>query len=348
MKRKKWVNKVIALLLAAIMIVPSSLGTVAYAQEPEVSSEQTQTIQNADENISEASEQETTDASQKEQEKKETQDTQGTESKETQKEDSYEVKLSKADNGLLSFPISEDDLVKADVENSTQSILDASEENVEYESKDSYEENTEVKVQTSADYGYELDKVELEDKSGEVLQELSVDEEGIATFTMPEENVKVAATFKEIPESVIEDAEIDLQTTASDYEIATRAAGTKSIYLNVPGNKIWYGRYNTRYYTTNEGQVAYCMNPLLKTPGAGWYTGSLISDGSSRKAFYYAYGGPGYSQFVNRYGWIWNGVRDLEYAYSQFCHIPMQNTHCIIIRRPIMRFMDYQTLQKII
>lgn len=316
MKRKKWVNKVIALLLAAIMIVPSSLGTVAYAQEPEVSSEQTQTIQNADEDISEANEQETADASQKEQEKKETQETQDTESKETQKEDSYEVKLSKADNGLLSFPISEDDLVKADVENSTQSILDASEEDVEYESKDSYEENTEVKVQTSADYGYELDKVELEDKSGEVLQELSVDEEGIATFTMPEENVKVAATFKEIPESVIEDAEIDLQTTASDYEIATRAAGTKSIYLNVPGNKIWYGRYNTRYYTTNEGQVAYCMNPLLKTPGAGWYTGSLISDGSSRKAFYYAYGGPGYSQFVNRYGWIWNGVRDLEYAYS--------------------------------
>ena len=324
MKRKKWVNKVIALLLAAIMIVPSSLGTVAYAQEPELSSEQTQTIQNADEDISEANEQETADASQKEQEKKETQETQDTESKETQKEDSYEVKLSKADNGLLSFPISEDDLVKADVENSTQSILDASEEDVEYESKDSYEENTEVKVQTSADYGYELDKVELEDKSGEVLQELSVDEEGIATFTMPEENVKVAATFKEIPESVIEDAEIDLQTTASDYEIATRAAGTKSIYLNVPGNKIWYGRYNTRYYTTNEGQVAYCMNPLLKTPGAGWYTGSLISDGSSRKAFYYAYGGPGYSQFVNRYGWIWNGVRDLEYAYS---HVILSYTY---------------------
>ena len=324
MKRKKWVNKVIALLLAAIMIVPSSLGTVAYAQEPEVSSEQTRTIQNADEDISEANEQETADASQKEQEKKETQETQDTESKETQKEDSYEVKLSKADNGLLSFPISEDDLVKADVENSTQSILDASEEDVEYESKDSYEENTEVKVQTSADYGYELDKVELEDKSGEVLQELSVDEEGIATFTMPEENVKVAATFKEIPESVIEDAEIDLQTTASDYEIATRAAGTKSIYLNVPGNKIWYGRYNTRYYTTNEGQVAYCMNPLLKTPGAGWYTGSLISDGSSRKAFYYAYGGPGYSQFVNRYGWIWNGVRDLEYAYS---HVILSYTY---------------------
>lgn len=324
MKRKKWVNKVIALLLAAIMIVPSSLGTVAYAQEPEVSSEQTQTIQNADEDISEANEQETADASQKEQEKKETQETQDTESKETQKEDSYEVKLSKADNGLLSFPISEDDLVKADVENSTQSILDASEEDVEYESKDSYEENTEVKVQTSADYGYELDKVELEDKSGEVLQELSVDEEGIATFTMPEENVKVAATFKEIPESVIEDAEIDLQTTASDYEIATRAAGTKSIYLNVPGNKIWYGRYNTRYYTTNEGQVAYCMNPLLKTPGAGWYTGSLISDGSSRKAFYYAYGGPGYSQFVNRYGWIRNGVRDLEYAYS---HVILSYTY---------------------
>ena len=324
MKRKKWVNKVIALLLAAIIIVPSSLGTVAYAQEPEVSSEQTQTIQNADEDISEANEQETADASQKEQEKKETQETQDTESKETQKEDSYEVKLSKADNGLLSFPISEDDLVKADVENSTQSILDASEEDVEYESKDSYEENTEVKVQTSTDYGYELDKVELEDKSGEVLQELSVDEEGIATFTMPEENVKVAATFKEIPESVIEDAEIDLQTTASDYEIATRAAGTKSIYLNVPGNKIWYGRYNTRYYTTNEGQVAYCMNPLLKTPGAGWYTGSLISDGSSRKAFYYAYGGPGYSQFVNRYGWIWNGVRDLEYAYS---HVILSYTY---------------------
>ena len=324
MKKKKWVNKLIALLLAAIMVVPSSLGTVAYAQEPEVSSEQTQTIQNADEDISEANEQETADASQQAQEKKETQDTQDTQSKETQTEDSYEVKLSKADNGLLSFPISEDDLVKADVENSTQSILDASKEDVEYESKDSYEENTEVKVQTSADYGYELDKVELEDKSGEVLQELSVDEEGIATFTMPEENVKVAATFKEIPESVIEDAEIDLQTTASDYEIATRAAGTKSIYLNVPGNKIWYGRYNTRYYTTNEGQVAYCMNPLLKTPGAGWYTGSLISNGSSRKAFYYAYGGPGYSQFVNRYGWIWNGVRDLEYAYS---HVILSYTY---------------------
>ncbi|WP_195512671.1 hypothetical protein [Dorea longicatena] len=70
MKRKKWVNKLIALLLAAIMVVPSSLGTVAYAQEPEVSSEQTQTIQNADEDISEANEQETADASQQAQEKK--------------------------------------------------------------------------------------------------------------------------------------------------------------------------------------------------------------------------------------------------------------------------------------
>ncbi len=57
-------------LLAAIMIVPSSLGTVAYAQEPEVSSEQTQTIQNADEDISEANEQETADASQKSKKKK--------------------------------------------------------------------------------------------------------------------------------------------------------------------------------------------------------------------------------------------------------------------------------------
>lgn len=70
MKKKKWVNKLIALLLAAIMVVPSSLGTVAYAQEPEVSSEQTQTIQNADEDISEANEQETADASQQVQEKK--------------------------------------------------------------------------------------------------------------------------------------------------------------------------------------------------------------------------------------------------------------------------------------
>lgn len=45
---------------------------------------------------------------------------------------------------------------------------------------------------------------------------------------------------------------------------------------------------------------------------------------SSRKAFYYAYGGPGYSQFVNRYGWIWNGVRDLEYAYS---HVILSYTY---------------------
>lgn len=67
----------------------------------------------------------------------------------------------------------------------------------------------------------------MEDKSGEVLQELSVDEEGYCHIYNAGREVKVAATFKEIPESVIEDAEIDLQTTASDYEIATRAAGTK-------------------------------------------------------------------------------------------------------------------------
>ena len=311
MKRKKWVNKLIALLLAAIMVMPSSLGTIAYAQDRDAVSEQVQNVQDTNDSQdtvkAEESQKEETDTKQEEEKK---------EDKSAESAETHEVKLTKPDNGLLSFPLSEDELVKADPKNAVQSILDAAEDEIDYESKDSYAENSEVKIQASADYGYELDHLEVTDKDDNVLQELSVDEEGTATFTMPEEDVKVEASFKEIPESVIEDAGIDLQSTAANNEIATQAASTKSIYLNVPGSKIWYGRYNTRYYTTNEGQVAYCMNPLLKSPSSGWYTGSLINDGNSRKAFYYVFGGPGYSQFVNRYGWIWDGVRDHEYAYS--------------------------------
>lgn len=311
MKRKKWVNKLIAVLLAAIMVMPSSLGTIAYAQDRDAVSEQVQNVQDTNDSQdtvkAEEAQKEETDTKQEEEKK---------EDKSAESAETHEVKLTKPDNGLLSFPLSEDELVKADPKNAVQSILDASEDEIDYESEDSYAENSEVKIQASADYGYELDHLEVTDKDDNVLQELSVDEEGTATFTMPEEDVKVEASFKEIPESVIEDAGIDLQSTAANNEIATQAASTKSIYLNVPGSKIWYGRYNTRYYTTNEGQVAYCMNPLLKSPSSGWYTGSLINDGNSRKAFYYVFGGPGYSQFVNRYGWIWDGVRDHEYAYS--------------------------------
>ena len=175
-------------------------------------------------------------------------------------------------------------------------------------------------------------------------------EEGTVVFTMPEQDVAVKASFREwteeeeesfdedlteeelkesgLPaeefteEAMQQDAEalsdesaINMASLNDTASSSARLAGAKSIYLSV-GGKCRYGRYLTHYFSTNEGQYAYCMNPMKKTPGSGWYTGYLIGNEDARKAFYYCYGGPGYSQFVNATGWIGDGSQHYEYAYS--------------------------------
>ena len=260
------------------------------------------------------------------------------------------------ENGLIAFPVSEDEVVKADMENPQKSLEEALKQ--EQKKSKKFEEGSEVQVSIAPDSGYYLVSAELLDKEGKKIQDLEVSEEGTVAFTMPESEAKITASFEAYTDEQLdqmdEEGSAAFEEELTDEEIAqieansggsaneaavcsddsnvsaqsARIAGSKSIYLNVPGSSVRYGSYTTRYYTTNENQYAYCMNPVWKTPKAGWYTGYLIDNDVVRKAFYYAYGGPGYSSFVNSYGWIWDGSQQYEYAYT---HIMLSYMYALYV-----------------
>lgn len=61
------------------------------------------------------------------------------------------------------------------------------------------------------------------------------------------------------------------------------------------GENIYYGDYVTAKMTFDGDNVAYCMEPLKKTPQAGTYSYNLLpTDSPVRKALYYLPGGYGY------------------------------------------------------
>ena len=372
MKKKRLFSRAAALAMAAILMVPSSIGTTVFAAdastetgaestEPEVSVAPEEN--NGADTQTGASEETGTDATPEIKTGTETKTaSEETEKpKETKKKQKYTVTLEDAENGMLSFPLSEKDSIKADPENPAKAMKEVNEQSLSSSKK--YEEGSEVEIDAPAESGYTLEKIELTGKDGQKLQDLTVSEEGTVVFTMPEQDVTVKASFREwteeeeesfdeelteeelkesgLPteefteESMQQDAEalsdesaINMASLNDTASSSARLAGAKSIYLSV-GGKCRYGRYLTHYFSTNEGQYAYCMNPMKKTPGSGWYTGYLIGNEDARKAFYYCYGGPGYSQFVNATGWIGDGSQQYEYAYSHVILSYMYATYAL-------------------
>ena len=377
MKKKKLLARATALTLAAILMVPSSIGTTVLASpdNTEASAEapgsdgasdkaegtvqesasadksadggQTPESQDKKSDTEQSSEQ----SGQSDEKKSDAKDT-----KEPAKAESYKVSIEDPENGLIAFPVSEDEVVKADMENPQKALEEALKQ--EQKKSKKFEEGSEVQVSIAPDSGYYLVSAELLDKEGKKIQDLEVSEEGTAAFTMPESEAKITASFEAYTDEQLdqmdEEGSAAFEEELTDEEIAqieansggsaneaavcsddsnvsaqsARIAGSKSIYLNVPGSSVRYGSYTTRYYTTNENQYAYCMNPVWKTPKAGWYTGYLIDNDVVRKAFYYAYGGPGYSSFVNSYGWIWDGSQRYEYAYT---HIMLSYMYALYV-----------------
>ena len=152
-------------------------------------------------------------------------------------------------------------------------------------------------------------------------------ETGVFHVTNRERNNELYLTYlldqeldpeKEIEEKEAYEAQEAQAAERSAPATMKRAAAEprKSIYLYVPSSKLWYGSYNTRYYTTNEGKYAYCIEPRRKAPKAGYYSASVMYNTNVRKAAYYAYGGPGYSKYRASYGNIWDGSQKNEYIYS--------------------------------
>ena len=372
MKKKRLFSRAAALAMAAILMVPSSIGTTVFAAdastetgaestEPEVSVAPEEN--NGADTQTGASEETGTDVTPEIKTGTETKTAseEKEKPKETKKKQKYTVTLEDAENGMLSFPLSEKDSIKADPENPAKAMKEVNEQSLSSSKK--YEEGSEVEIDAPAESGYTLEKIELTGKDGQKLQDLTVSEEGTVVFTMPEQDVAVKASFREwteeeeesfdeelteeelkesgLPaeefteEAMQQDAEalsdesaINMASLDDTASSSARLAGAKSIYLSV-GGKCRYGRYLTHYFSTNEGQYAYCMNPMKKTPGGGWYTGYLIGNEDARKAFYYCYGGPGYSQFVNATGWIGDGSQQYEYAYSHVILSYMYATYAL-------------------
>lgn len=251
------------------------------------------------------------------------------ESEEKPQKDSYKVILDVPEFGTLSFPMEEKEIL-ADEKDPWTPMQEALKQQEEMEQKGVKTEkdvapNEEVTVYVSSDYGYQMTSIQaVSEKTKEVVSVLETDEEGKVTFKMPEEDIRIQVEYQELdPEKEIEEKEA---YEAQEAQAAERSAPAtmkraaaeprKSIYLYVPSSKLWYGSYNTRYYTTNEGKYAYCIEPRRKAPKAGYYSASVMYNTNVRKAAYYAYGGPGYSKYRASYGNIWDGSQKNEYIYS--------------------------------
>ena len=74
-------------------------------------------------------------------------------------------------------------------------------------------------------------------------------------------------------------------------------AEAKEVSL-VKGDAIRYMGYSTHYYYV-DGNLAFCLEPDMKSPGNGAYSASELDQKSHlSKAMYYMYGGPGYEQYI--------------------------------------------------
>ncbi|MFR3391886.1 MAG: thioester domain-containing protein [[Clostridium] scindens] len=75
----------------------------------------------------------------------------------------------------------------------------------------------------------------------------------------------------------------------------TVCAGEASL---VQGEAVQYMGYSTHYYYVN-GNLAYCLEPDMASPGNGNYPSEEINPAQLLgKAMYYVYGGPGYDAYM--------------------------------------------------
>ena len=75
----------------------------------------------------------------------------------------------------------------------------------------------------------------------------------------------------------------------------TVCAGEASL---VQGEAVQYMGYSTHYYYVN-GNLAYCLEPDMASPGNGNYPSEEIDPAQLLgKAMYYVYGGPGYDAYM--------------------------------------------------
>ena len=227
----------------------------------------------------------------------------------------YTVRLvDDSEYGLLSFP--DMDPVMADEDDPLAAMEAFIKQLEEEESEDTFKAGEEVTVVVASEMGYEMESVSVRGVESGKDYDFEYDEEnGEVKLPMPKEDIEVSAEFGELK---LEEEETE-STAPAMARAATAAAApraSKKITLKVPSTRFYYGAYSTHPYTTSEGEYAYCLIPRKPAPKAGSYTASEITNTNARKAFYYAYGGPGYATYKSRYGNIGNGSQRYEYSYS--------------------------------
>ena len=97
------------------------------------------------------------------------------------------------------------------------------------------------------------------------------------------------------------------------------SAEAKEVSL-VKGESVKYMGYSTHYYYV-DGNLAFCLEPDMKSPGNGVYSGSELDSSSLLgKAMYYMYGGPGYEEYIKPS--LTGGWDEDDHAYCL--------THCVL------------------
>ena len=86
---------------------------------------------------------------------------------------------------------------------------------------------------------------------------------------------------------------------------AVNVNAAETVHLTV-GEKVYYGTYSTNRFSV-DGKPAYCLEPLKATPESGSYEAEMLETGDLRKGLYYAYGGPGHSAYVEKFGYLGSG-----------------------------------------
>ena len=103
-------------------------------------------------------------------------------------------------------------------------------------------------------------------------------------------------------------------------------AEAKEVSL-VKGDAIRYMGYSTHYYYV-DGNLAFCLEPDMKSPGNGVYSASELDPKSHlSKAMYYMYGGPGYEQYIKSS--LTGGWGEDANAYCL--------THCVLSMTAVIR-----------
>ena len=81
-----------------------------------------------------------------------------------------------------------------------------------------------------------------------------------------------------------------------------------------------YIGYSTHYYYVN-GNLAYCLEPDMGSPGNGTYpSGEMSSEELLAKAMYYVYGGPGFETYIKpQLTGGWDARTGLTVCHTVFC-----------------------------